>query len=140
MNEVDRWVEEGGPAPEQVQRLLDLAYDVPERTPEEAERSQRAILEALAEQDRRLDAEERAKKVARIRMAAYALAAAAVLAIAWNLGPVAAPVVAGWLGSRPERDGTRAGAPKMQTEDPGTSLDGWAPSAVPSPRRRSPRP
>ena len=48
MNDVERWVNLEGPEPGGIREIMDAGREVPDLTPEQAERMQRSFLKALA--------------------------------------------------------------------------------------------
>jgi hypothetical protein len=77
MNDVERWVNLEGPELGGIHELMDAGREVPDLTPEQAERMQRSFLKALAAQRRQRARKQKAKWA----LAAGLLAAAAAAAV-----------------------------------------------------------
>jgi hypothetical protein len=83
MNDVERWVHLEGPEPEGIRELMDAGREVPDLTPEQAERMRRSFLKALAAQRRKRGREQKAKWALAAGLLAAGAAAVVMIALRW---------------------------------------------------------
>ena len=127
-DDIDRWTDLEGPAPPEVQRLFDaVRIPPPDRTPQQETAAQQAILAALAEQDRRLDREERRGKRHTALGVGMSVAFAAVFVVL--VAAMITAIAARWRQGFVEERETAKGPP-LKT----SSSVAPAPSGVPSVR------
>ena len=81
MNEYERWANLEGPEPPGIKELMDAGRDVPDLTPEQEARLERALYAQLAAKQQRRAAEEARKRRNRWVMGSVFTAAAAAAAV-----------------------------------------------------------